>query len=130
MAGGPCEPFGSDVGVITGTHKVRYPDVSIICDRRDLDADPNQTQAMRFPAVVFEVLSPSTAKLDRGEKLEEYKAIASISTIVIVDPGNMTVRVMRRSDGSFHEEQLGIDNVLIIEHPPISMAVRDMFGAS
>ena len=37
------------------------------------------------PCLVVEVTSPSTARIDRGEKLEAYRRIGSLRAYVIVD---------------------------------------------
>lgn len=37
------------------------------------------------PTVLIEVLSPSTADYDRGEKLRHYRAIPSLEAIVLFD---------------------------------------------
>ena len=46
--------------------------------------------------MVIEVLSPSTAALDQGEKLAEYKSISSIRTIAYVDPDAELCRTVER----------------------------------
>lgn len=68
LRGGPCEPFGSDFGVVLpGVHaNLRYPDTSVSCTEEGEDA-------LRAPAVLAEVLSPSTEAYDRGSKAQAYR---------------------------------------------------------
>lgn len=95
LRGSGCRPSGSDMAVRTHSGSIRYPDVSVTCGRNTTDDD--RLKAVLDPAVIFEILSPGTAADDRGVKLDEYKALASIETIVHVDPERETVRVVQRT---------------------------------
>ena len=53
-----------------------YPDVSVTCDERDRTA----IQAIQYPCLIVEVLSPSTANYDRGDKFRMYRRNANTST--------------------------------------------------
>jgi Uma2 family endonuclease len=68
----PCRAYRGDVKVLTAD-TIRYSDAVVTCSPVDGRSDlvPN-------PVVVFEVLSPSTASVDRIVKNEEYRATASI----------------------------------------------------
>ncbi len=53
------------------------------------------------PVVVVEVLSPSTAVMDKGAKLSGYFKLASVMHYLIVDPDTMTVtHHARLADGT------------------------------
>jgi Uma2 family endonuclease len=95
LKGSGCRPSGSDMGVRTHNGSVRYPDVTVFC--RPGDPGDDKRKAFDDPRVIFEVLSPSTASLDRIFKVEEYKALASVDTIVLVDPAKQRVRVVQRT---------------------------------
>lgn len=84
LRGTGCAPFNSDLMLRVCAENGRLPDVAIYYDPRDI-ADPSAL-AFERPSVVFEILSPSTARVDRGAKLTEYQAIESVHTIVFVDP--------------------------------------------
>lgn len=94
LRGTGCKPFGSDLGIRTADHGLRYPDVSILCGGSSPDDDGQRASA--DPRIIFEILSPSTAAIDQGEKLLEYQALASVDTIVFVDPAAQVVRVVQR----------------------------------
>jgi Uma2 family endonuclease len=59
-----------------------YPDVTVICDA--LTRDPEDANTITNPSVVVEVLSPSTADYDRGDKLRHYQTIPSLRHVVLV----------------------------------------------
>ena len=94
LRGTGCRPYGSDMGVRTHDIALRYPDVSVFCGRDTREND--RLRVFDDPRAVFEVLSESTAVHDQTVKLEEYKAIPSIDTIVYVDPDDERVRLLNR----------------------------------
>jgi len=47
--------------------------------------------------VIFEVLSPDTERIDRGEKLRNYQAIASLDLYGLVDQFHAAVTIYRRT---------------------------------
>lgn len=101
---------------------MRYPDLAIYCDSRDLDLDLLRTQSFHYPSVVFEVLSPSTRVADRAVKILEYKAIATVTAIVLVDPVARTIEIHERIDGEKWLHRLpaaGID--LVLAEPPVTL---------
>src|SRR5262249_40435600 len=63
-----CRTYNSDMKVLPlGDENPSYfPDVTVTCDPSDYQEDP---MAIRSPRLIIEVLSPSTYKRDRGEKL-------------------------------------------------------------
>ncbi len=95
---GPCFVHGPNMKVYIGLnasgkeHYV-YPDATLssnVADRR------RSNTIIRSPRIVIEVLSPSTEKLDRGKKLEAYKAYPTIQEIVLIDQFVQVVEVYRR----------------------------------
>ena len=71
-----------------------YPDVSVVCARAELDPESHVTVVN--PTVVVEVLSPSTAAYDRGEKLANYQRIPSLREVVLVAHDERLVEVWHR----------------------------------
>src|SRR5438132_2278002 len=70
LRGRPCRPFNSDTKVrVRLTTQVRfyYPDASVVCR-----ANPQTDSFQDDPAVLFEVLSHSTRRIDEGEKKDAY----------------------------------------------------------
>ena len=84
LSNGPCRALVSDMRVRLSAHRYVYPDVVVACPP-EVDAQ-QRPETLTNPRVVFEVLSPSTAAVDRGDKLEAYRAIESLTDYVIVDP--------------------------------------------
>ena len=76
----PCRVFMNAMRVEVADDRYHYPDVVVICSPiAELDV------VARGPCVVVEVTSPSTARIDRGEKLEAYRRIPTLRAYLVVD---------------------------------------------
>ncbi len=75
-------------------HTVRYPDVMVVCGPLRL-----QATELSDPVVVFEVLSPTTARTDRIEKNREYAAHPSIQRYVLLEQDAIAAEVYAREAG-------------------------------
>jgi len=62
-----CRPLGPDAGVATVGDTVRYPDALVTCAKV-----AGTAHLVPGVVVVFEVLSPSSGRTDRIEKVREY----------------------------------------------------------
>ncbi|MGB3513452.1 MAG: Uma2 family endonuclease, partial [Microcoleaceae cyanobacterium] len=51
------------------------------------------------PKVIVEVLSPSTEKYDRGDKLKYYRQFPSLQEYVLVDSESISVEIYQRGEG-------------------------------
>lgn len=93
LADGPCAPYISDMKVKVSESAVYYPDVVVACD------NPwNDPYCCTHPVLVVEVLSPSTQRIDQGEKLAAYKNTATIRDYLIVAQDQMRVDLHQRQD--------------------------------
>ncbi len=76
-----CEVYASDFRVkIRDGHNV-YPDVAVACG--EIETESRDTTLLN-PVVIFEVLSKSTEKRDRGDKAEDYFKLESLQDYVLV----------------------------------------------
>lgn len=98
----PCRPFFADIKVrisAGGDERYYYPDVGVTC--RDVaGSDSIEGQ----PAVIFEVLSDSTRRVDSGEKRDGYLKIPSLRVYVLVEPKKIEVIVYRRTESGWRGE--------------------------
>lgn len=98
LDGTPCRAFSSDLRVRAG-ELTTYPDVTVVCGR--LDRDPDDTDTIRNPAVVIEVLSDSTEAFDRGRKFEQYRSVPSLREYVLVRQNEPHIEVYTRGDDAW-----------------------------
>jgi Uma2 family endonuclease len=116
--GSPCDVFTADIGILTPKGRIRRPEMSVLCPPFDEDAVTSDR-----PRLVVEVLSESTADIDRFIKLDEYKAIRSIDYIIIVDPTRFAVGFWHRGDGGEWFGEMLTDADAVIEMPLLGLAV-------
>ena len=90
---GPCTVYNSDMRVQVAGGIYYLPDVSITCD---VDDRRRGVKIVQSPRLVVEVLSPSTEKIDRTEKLPVYQACPTIAEIVLVSQFAPYVEIWRR----------------------------------
>lgn len=96
LTGKNCESLGPDAGVATVGNVVRYPDAVVTCSKFD-----NGDHLVPNPVVVFEVVSPSSIRIDRIIKLREYQLVPSIRRYILVESDAAAITVLSR-DGE-HE---------------------------
>lgn len=88
-----CEVYASDFRVkIRDGHSV-YPDVAVACG--NIQTEGNETTLLN-PIVVFEILSKSMEKRDRGDKAEDYFSLSSLQSYVLVSQYRIRVEHFSR----------------------------------
>ena len=71
------------------------PDNLVICHEPE-----NQNYLTRAPALIFEILSPSTASKDEGVKLRLYES-EGVGWYVLIDPTEHVLKVWRLHEGRY-----------------------------
>jgi Uma2 family endonuclease len=94
LRSGDCRFYNSDVRVQISPTRYFYPDVSVTCDPTERDV----LNIITSPIVIFEVLSPSTTKIDRTVKLRYYRACPTLQEYVLIHPDRMYVEIQRRRE--------------------------------
>ena len=90
LMGKECEVYISQMRVRTSPEgSYFYPDVIVVCGEPRFEDDTFDT--LLNPIVVIEVLSPSTAAFDRGEKFEHYKQIVSLQEYILISQNSVRV---------------------------------------
>ncbi|BCH22959.1 Uma2 family endonuclease [Mesorhizobium sp. L-8-3] len=90
LRGKLCRPKTSDTSILT-SRGTRRPDVLIECDK----PDPRSMTA-DDPRAVIEILSPSTTRYDRFQKLAEYQQHPAVKVVLQVDSEAPQVTIWRR----------------------------------
>jgi Uma2 family endonuclease len=101
LKGGKCRTLSSDMKVkVSRTGLYTYPDLILVCGESEFE-DENHDVLLN-PQVVFEVLSDSTEKYDRGMKFLHYRRVESLREYVLVAQDQPLVeRYVRLPDGSW-----------------------------
>lgn len=104
LRGRGCRPYGSDQRVhVLATDLDTYPDLAVVCG--PLQRSPSDRHAVVNPALLVEVLSPSTESYDRGAKWGHYQQIPSLREYLLVsgEPPRIE-RFFRGDDGVWRYE--------------------------
>ncbi len=122
----PSQAFSSDLRVrVLATGLATYPDVSVVCGRAE--RDPEDPHAVVNPIVVVEVTSPSTEDYDRGEKLEHYRRIASLSEVVFVSHRERCLEVFAREGGDWRRSEARAGHALALESVGVRLEVDEIY---
>ena len=74
-----CETYIENVKLKADEQTFYYPDVMVACDE-----NPESIYYREQPILLVEVISPSTERIDRNEKLTVYKNIPTLQEYLIV----------------------------------------------
>jgi Uma2 family endonuclease len=109
LRGGPCRAFVVDIKVhVERANAFYYPDVVVTCD----PVNPKE-HVLDRPVLIVEVLSPSTEKIDRREKLLAYRKLDSLRDYVLVDPDTREVTVYRLGEqGQWWQDVYGAEGTV------------------
>lgn len=97
LRGGPCRVYMADfkVRLEVGREEIfYYPDVVVSCHPSGIEK-----QFLRYPTLVFEVLSPATETIDRREKKQNYLSAQTLQEYIIVAQDRRELTLFRRSTG-------------------------------
>ena len=123
LRGGPCRVYAGDVKLrVEAKDCTFYPDLMVTCSALDL-AD---RQIKREPVLVVEVLSPSTAAFDRGDKFAAYRSLPSLAEYLLVDVNTRRCDLYRKgADGLWvlHPSEAGAGLQLLSVDLALSGAV-------
>ena len=118
--------YASDLRVRAGASYV-YPDLSVVLDEPQLEDDAFDT--LVNPAILIEVLSPSTEALDRGRKADEYRRLASVTDYLLIAQDRVKVEHWsRRAEGWGVVELGGIDDAIRLEAMGLEIPLRRVYA--
>ena len=124
LRGTRCRTLGPSTGVATIGQAVRYPDAVVTCD--DLDVTARMVPGV---IVVFEVLSSSTSRTDRIDRVREYAVIASVRRYVILECTLPELNVFERADAGepWRVTRLNHGDLLCMPEIDVTVPVSDLY---
>ena len=120
----PCQAFIADMMVRVEADNVGYyPDVMVTCSTEDRAREKFKTD----PVLIVEVLSPSTAAYDRGNKFASYRLIPTLQHVVFIDPESRRIDHFQREGDRWVLLPSGVDH---LELPALDcrIATADVFA--
>jgi Uma2 family endonuclease len=97
-----CQLFASDMKVHVrqgGEDAFYYPDLVLACDPQD-----REDYYVSRPCLIVEVLSETTERIDRREKLYAYTSVPSLREYILVAQDRRQVDVYRRTETDWVHE--------------------------
>ena len=124
LRGSKCSTFMSDMKVRIQTADIfYYPDVLVSCDLKDTD-----DYCKTLPCLIIEVVSRSTATIDRREKLLNYRQIESLKEYILISQDRSKIEVYRQDDqGQWWLETLGEEDELHLESVGLRMSMAEVY---
>ncbi|NJK37571.1 MAG: Uma2 family endonuclease [Oscillatoriales cyanobacterium RM2_1_1] len=124
LRGTGCKVRMSDAKVrVSESGPYFYPDLVVSCHEQDRRA----TDAIHYPKLIIEVLSPSTAGFDRGDKFRFYRRIPTLQEYMLIDAEKVGVDCYRKTSAGKWELTTYPDDAVNGENPVLELLSLD-FG--
>jgi Uma2 family endonuclease len=135
LAGKPCKVYPAPfcVRLIKGDEKknedikkVFEPDISIVCNKSKID----EKGCIGAPDLIVEVMSPSSIRLDRVEKFNNYE-IAGVKEYWIVEPDGKIVNVFTLQENKRYgrpDLYTETDKIKVSIFPDLIIDLNAVFG--
>jgi Uma2 family endonuclease len=124
LQGRRCIVYNSVLYVELSENYRVCPDVTVSCDPRDRRAK----EAIHYPMLVVEVLSPTTEARDRGKKSLHYRSSPTIQEYLLVSPESPIVEIFRREKNGFWMlSTLGPDDSIFLTSLNVQFPVAEVY---
>ena len=123
-----CEVYPGGMKVQVDAHATyTYPDVVVICGEPRFRAG-EKPELLENPTLLFEVLSPSTEKFDRNQKLEQYLQIPSLKGYFLVAQDTPLIEAHTRSGDDWQSHECaGLETSLVITEPDCEIPLSEVY---
>lgn len=115
-----CHALGDGMTVKINENTGYVPDALVYCG----DEIDDEAQIVREPLIIVEVLSPTTAAKDRGDKLRDYFLLPSVQHYLIVDPERHFITHHQRHRNDFIQS-----GDVTLDPPGLAFQVAEAFAA-
>jgi Uma2 family endonuclease len=128
LRGKRCEAFTAGMRVLaTASGLYTYPDLSVACEEPRFADEHLDT--LTNPALLVEILSPSTENYDRGKKAKLYRAIPSLQELLFITQDSYEVELYRRqADGTWSlMEAKGQDGAIALTSIGYTLSLGELY---
>jgi len=117
----PCTVLVDGAQILTDEISA-IPDVVVTCS--DLD---HSTPVITKPAIIAEVMSPSSEGDDTTRKWFSYRKIPSLQHYLVLSQEKREVQVHSRAGDLWHERFIS-DGVIELDEPPLRLELGDIYA--
>jgi len=122
LRGGPCRVVGEIVKIRTA-NSVRYPDAMVIC--APVEGRATWTSE---PTIIFEILSPSTARKDLGAKNAEYQMLETLRRYIVLHQNVAAAEVFfRDEENGWQHEFIVADGLLALPEIGVTLPLAECY---
>ena len=121
--GKPCKPYTSELEVYFDGDNTFRPDISVICDFTKM-AESGYEGA---PVLVAEVLSPSTARTDYGQKFTCYQKYG-VQEYWLINPDYLTIDQYVLDNGTFRSVAVRLMDFYSVVFEDLEINTDDLFS--
>ena len=117
--------YNSDQKIyITDINTTTYPDVGVVVGA----VEKVGKYAITNPTIIFEVLSDSTIRYDRGEKFKKYQKLSALKEYVLIDQDTPSVEVLSKTkEGWMIEIYLSLEDVIKLASIDCELKMSDIY---
>ncbi|MGH9944795.1 MAG: Uma2 family endonuclease [Pyrinomonadaceae bacterium] len=129
LRGRPCHVFSSNLRVkVPVAPPYRYPDLTALCGQPQYE-EIGGVRVLTNPALIVEILSPSTEACDRGDKFTQYKSIPSFGEyLLIAQHRPHTSHYVKQPSGAWsYEEANDISATLLLPTLDCSLPLSEVY---
>ena len=130
LRGKKCRVHSSSMRIlVTPAGTYTYPDLSVVCEEPRF-AD-SFVDTLVNPALVVEILSPSTEAYDRGKKAKMYRAMPSLAEYLVIAQDSYDVELYRKQpDGTWSViEASGLGASIELATIGYTLQLRELYEA-
>ena len=122
----PCLVLSSDIKVrLEEADCYYYPDVAVTCDERDTSS---MEDFILYPSLIIEVLSPSTASFDRGDKFVDYQTASSLQEYVLITQSEIKIECFRlNAEGNWVSQTYRQGDIVEFVSANFSCAISEIY---
>ena len=127
-----CIVLSSDMRVRPNDQTYVYPDVVVCCEEQRFEDE--YEDSLETPRIIFEVLSDSTEKIDRGRRFHLYRSIPTLTDYILVSKQRAFIEHYRRESDHWtlktafeQSEDPGQTSQLVFDDLGVSLALSDIY---
>lgn len=129
LRGSGCQGFSNDMRVrVVECNRYYYPDLTVVCEKPQYEQLAGMENLLN-PSILIEVLSPSTEKIDREEKLDCYRTIPSLRAYLLVSQEQPRMECYTRQESGvwLYESARGLEAFLTIPHLATPLTLSEVY---
>lgn len=123
--------YGSDFRVFSSEMKLRIEPLNIFYYPEILVTSDSQDREKLFksrPCLIVEVISPTTERIDRNEKLVNYRALESLQEYVLVSQSEIKIDIYRKyNQASWFVESITDKRVIKFNSIGLSVSMEEIY---